>query len=335
MSPALGVLVSAALALGPAPAHLPQRFDDLETLVSDLAAQKSYQALADTAERGFERRDLDPSQRRLMAFFAIRGLHGVYEDTGKVAELCHARRLLRRVERDPGLADDASTAARLGKATAKLLAASGGEEQCVKKAIPAAKPPAPRPAPTPEPTAAENSASTPAAAAPTPQDDLAPVRARPIGHVSSDMSRTPSTEARPEGPPPPAMASAAPPADQDERRPVGRTVGAIASLSVGAAAAGVCTASLFYRSDARDRIAALAASAAARGESTPEEYAEAQRLNHNHRSLTGAAWASGAVALIALVTGAALLAVPPRRTTTAAAPWAGPSGAGLTLRGHF
>ncbi|MDC0668392.1 hypothetical protein [Nannocystis radixulma] len=362
MSTALGVLVSAALALGPAPARLPQRFEDLEALVSDLAAQKSYQALADTAERGFERRDLEPSQRRLMAFFAIRGLHGVYEGEGKVANLCRARRLLRRVERDPGLADDASTAARLAKVTAKLLVAGGGEKQC-SKTTPGTRPalasrspatsiepvvsPPPKPTPatentavTPEPARpGEPGTAKPAAAPPPPaQDDLVAVGGRPLGHVPSDMfKRTTGEHARVEGPARPVRDTslAVPSQREDDRALTARTRGGIASLSVAAAAGAALGASLYYRGQATERIVGLASVAEARGESTAAEYAEAHRLNQSHQRLTVAAWATGTVALVGLVTGVTLLVVKHRRTTTAAAPWASPTGAGLTLRGHF
>ncbi|MBZ5708616.1 hypothetical protein [Nannocystis pusilla] len=355
MSTALGVLVSAALALGPAPARLPQRFEDLEALVSDLAAQKSYQALADAAERGFERRDLEPSQRRLMAFFAIRGLHGVYEGEGKVTNLCRARRLLRRVERDPGLADDASTAARLAKVTAKLLAAGGGEKQCAKttpRPALASRSPAsstetavspapatessaatPEPAPTGQPGTAE-----PAAAPPPPaQDDLVAVGGRPVGHAPSDMSEETGENARAEGPARPVRdtSPAVPSQREDDRGLTARARGGIASLSVAAAAGAALGVSLHYRGQAAGQIAGLASLAEARGESTPAEYAEAYSLNQSHQRLTAAAWATGSVALVGLVTGITLLAVKQRRTTTAAAPWASPTGAGLTLRGHF
>ncbi|MCY1060597.1 hypothetical protein [Nannocystis sp. SCPEA4] len=361
MSTALGVLVSAALALGPAPARLPQRFEDLEALVSDLAAQKSYQALADTAERGFERRDLEPSQRRLMAFFAIRGLHGVYEGEGKVANLCRARRLLRRVERDPGLADDASTAARLAKVTAKLLAAGGGEKQC-SKTTPGTRPalasrspatstetvasPPPRPTPatentavTPEPARpGEPGITEPAAAPPPPaQDDLVAVGGRPLGHVPSNMSETTGETAPVEEPARPVRDTslAVPSQHEDDRGLTARACGGIASLSVAAAAGAALGASLHYRGQATEQIAGLASGAEARGESTAAEYAEAHRLNQNHQRLTMAAWATGTVALVGLVTGVTLLVVKHRRTTTAAAPWTSPTGAGLTLRGHF
>jgi len=341
VSPVLGVLVSAALALGPAPVSLPKRYEDLEALVSNLAAQQRYEALAAAAERAFERRDLAAPQRRLMAFHAIRGLHGVYEDTGKAASLCRAQRLLRRVEREVGLDEDASTAARLQKANAKLLAASdGGEKQCVKKATPAKPPavaarpaasPAPSQAPAPSPTEAPAAATPPAA-----PDDLVAVGSRPMGHVSQDISPTTPKESAGEGPPrAPQGRTSTPTRHQGDSTVTARTRGGIALLSVSAAAGAALGASLHYRGQATDRIAALAAAAQARGESTPEEYAEAHRLNGNHQRLTVAAWATGAVAIVGLATGITLLTVKPRRTATAVAPWGGPTGAGFTLRGHF
>jgi hypothetical protein len=344
VSPVLGVLVSAALALGPAPVSLPKRYEDLEALVSNLAAQQRYEALAAAAERAFERRDLAAPQRRLMAFHAIRGLHGVYEDTGKAASLCRAQRLLRRVEREVGLDEDASTAARLQKANAKLLAASdGGEKQCVKKAAPAKPSPAVAARPSASPAQAPSQALAPSpteAAAATPpaeQDDLVAVGSRPMGHVSKDISIMTPKESAVEGPSsaPAEGSTSTPPRHQGDSTVTARTRGGIALLSVSAAAGAALGASLHYRGQATDRIAALAAAAQARGESTPEEYAEAHRLNGNHQRLTVAAWATGAVAIVGLVTGITLLTVKPRRTTTAVAPWGGPTGAGFTLRGHF
>src|SRR5690606_29030322 len=47
VSPTLAVLVSAALALGPAPTRLPDRFSELEAHVQELAGQTRYRELAE------------------------------------------------------------------------------------------------------------------------------------------------------------------------------------------------------------------------------------------------------------------------------------------------
>lgn len=128
----LSVLVSLALTLGPGPVRLPGSFEDIETRLHELAEQQKYGELARFGAAAFERRDLEPYQRRMTAFFAVRGLHGTFAQTGRVADLCAARRLLRRVTREVGLAEDAGTAARLEQATAKYLAATRLAEVCTK-----------------------------------------------------------------------------------------------------------------------------------------------------------------------------------------------------------
>lgn len=337
MNPALGVIVSAALALGPAPVRLPDRFEDIEAQVQDLAAQKRYELLAATAERAYERRDLAPFQRRLMAFFAIRGLHGVFEDSGQVTSLCHAQRLLRRVEREVGLDEDASTAARLRAATAKHLARSGAADPCPKpvtkpRAVVLGSAPAASRAATPSDAPAD---TTRPATEPvnTVEDGLLAVRGRDVPARepdASDLSPATGTSAAlataPTGPAP-----AAPVQVHGERRQAPNlNTGGVALLSIGAAAGAVFGASLFFRGRANDTIAALKM-----GDPTQDEYARAERLNESYQRLTVVAGVTGAVAIAGVVSGVVLFAVQPRRTTTAAAPWAGPTGAGLTIRGHF
>lgn len=197
MSPVLGVLVSVALALGPAPTRLSGRFEELRTQVQDLAEQKKYRELALAGVAAFERRDLEPYQRREMAFFAIRGLHGMFEETGQVSSLCDARRLMRRVERAVGFAEDQSTADRLRRATAKHLAASGVKDPCgeprkAKKTAPALaarSAPTKEPAPV-EPDTARDTSSPSAAAAPEPPPPL-------LGHAPPAVGQ----EARPSASP--------------------------------------------------------------------------------------------------------------------------------------
>ena len=342
MSPVVDVIVSAALALGPAP-RLPERFEDIEAHVRELTEQKRYQQLAVAARAAFERKDLAPHEHRRMGFFAIRGLHGVFDETGEVARLCDAQRLLRRIVRE-GVQDDAFTVARLKKATAKYLARSGAESPCSKARparsaplVAAASPPAPEPPPAPLLTATSE------------DDDLIAVGggATPTEHDSKDMSHkrdessaAPGATASTRAEAPPGAAEGPPPAPRspghDERRKIPRlTAGGIALLSIGVAAGAAFGVSLYYRGRASDTLDALAAAGRQRGASTEEEYARGRRLNASHQELTVAAGLTGSIAAAAVLGSVIMFALKSRRTTTAAAPWAGPTGAGITLRGYF
>lgn len=331
MSPALAVVVSAALVLGPAPARPPARFDDLEAQVHELAGQKRYRELALAGSAGFERRELEPYQRRVMAFFAIRGLHGVFEETGEVSRLCDAGRLMRRVQAEVGFAEDADAAARLTKATEKHLAMTGVSEPCPKK----------KPLRTPPPLAARPAAVAPAAQQPASsglpaqeraaEDVLLAVSA--IGARVVDVPKSMSEKSDAPGPAP--RPSRDIPADRDDTRSMRLAHGGFALLALGAAGSVALGLTLHYRARANATIDALRTTADMRGASTLEEYAQARELNQSYRQLTIAAGVGGALAVAGVVGAVTLFALRARRPTTLAGPWIGPSGAGLSIRGRF
>lgn len=339
MSTVLAVLVSAALALGPAPVRLPDRFEELEAHVQDLAGQKRYRELAVTGAAAFERRDLEPYQRRAMAFFAIRGLHGVYEETEQVSSLCDAGRLMRRVQTEVGFAEDAGTAARLKAATEKLLARTGATDPCP-KARPAKRSP-PEVAAAPSPPAAAATAATdpgPRPAAPAVQDTaaedellaVAPRAEVRKGHVLKDMPVKTGPDV---GRRSPRRGPERP--DRDMTRGDRLLHGGLASLALGAVGGVGLGVSLYYQRRTSDTIDALRATADMRGESTPEEYARAGDLNESYKRLTVAAGVSGALAGLGVLGAVTLFALRARRGSTLAGPWVGPAGAGLTIRGRF
>lgn len=353
MSLALSVLVSTALVLGPAPRRLPDRFEDLEAQVHDLAGQKRYRELALVGAAGFERRDLEPYQRRAMAFFAIRGMHGMFEETGQVANLCDAGRLMRRVQHEVGLAEDAATATRLREATEKHLAKAGVKDPCPKKA-PAktsgpllaektsphdkrAKPaPAARGAVTAPPLVAEGAAKASPGeavsgehAVETDEDGLLAV-ARTAVAPKNMVARTGAEgSARPQPPRAPVRP------DRDQAGADRFVQGGLAFVTLGVAASVGLGVSLHYRARASATIDVLRATADMRGYSTPEEYAQARDLNESYRNLTVAAGVGGALAAAGVVGAVTLFALRARRGTTLAGPWVGPAGAGLSIRGRF
>lgn len=336
VSSVVAILVSAALALAPAPVRLP--FQDLEAHVQDLAGKKKYRELAVAGVAAFERRDLEPYQRREMAFFAIRGLHGVFEATGEVSSLCDAGRLMRRLQAEVGFGEDAGTAARLKKATERYLVETGVSEPCPrKKPVRSSAPVAARPAtraPTNEtrltPTVGSEPHPNPATSA---ADDelLAVVAEEPrSGDVHKDIpdGRRPAVILQ--APPPPASGT-----DRDAARPARLTHGALALLALGAVGGVGLGVTLHFRGRASDSLDALRATADMRGESTPDEYARARDLNESYRGLTVAAGVGGALAVVGVVGAVTLFALRARRGSTLAGPWVGPAGAGLSIRGRF
>jgi hypothetical protein len=340
VSPVLAVLVSAALALGPAPVRLPDRFPDIKTHLHDLAGQKKYRDLAAAGAAAFERRDLEPYQRRAMAFLAIRGLHGVYEETRQVSSLCDAGRLMRRVQAEVGFAEDVETATRLRAATDKLLARTGAKDPCPRarpaksspRVVAAAPllPPAASPLP---PSATDPGATDPAPAAQeTGADDrlLAVARRSESGkdHVYKDMFPKPAQDG--------GRAPSPTPERPDSDTRADRLLhGGLASLALGAVGGVGLGVNLYYQRRASDTIDALRATADMHGESTPEEYARAGDLNESYKRLTVAAGVSGALAGLGVLGAVTLFALRARRGSTLAGPWVGPAGAGLTIRGRF
>lgn len=334
MSLALAVVVSAALVLGPAPARPPARFQDLEANVHELAGQKRYRELALAGAAGFERRELEPYQRRVMAFFAIRGLHGVFEETGEVSKLCDAGRLMRRVQAEVGFAEDADAAARLTKATEKHLARTGVSEPCPKKQPVRTSPPlAARPTAV-APAGQQPPSSGPPAARELAAEDVllavpaAGVRAVDVPKIMSERTDSPA-------PAPAPRPSRDVLADRNDARSMRLAHGGFALLALGAAGSVGLGLTLHYRGRANATIGALRATAHMRGASTPEEYAQASALNESYRQLTIAAGVGGALAVAGIVGAVTLFALRARRPTTLAGPWIGPAGAGLSIRGRF
>lgn len=335
VSLALAVFVSATLVLGPAPARPPARFQELEAHVHELAGQKRYRELALAGAAGFERHDLEPYQRREMAFFAIRGLHGVFEETGEVSKLCDAGRLMRRVQAEVGFAEDADAAARLTKATEKHLARTGVSDPCPRKkpvrtsqAL-AARPSAP--ATVVPPTEHPANSGPPATRELAAEDVLLAVPA--LGARVKDVPK--SMSVKPDAPAPAQRPARAVLPARDEARSMKLTHGGLALLALGAAGSVALGLTLHYRGRASATIDALRATADMRGASTPEEYAQARELNQSYRQLTIAAGVGGTLAVAGVVGAVTLFALRARRPTTLAGPWIGPGGAGLSIRGRF
>lgn len=210
-----GVIVSTALTLAPAPAPRLEPFKEIERHLNDLASEQRYDALGSTAGRAFERRDLAPEQRRALAFFAVRGMHGVFEHTGDVAKLCDAQHLLRRVERELGLGDDAVVASRLRAVTEQFLSERGIDDPCPRKPPPRKTRTRAVAAPPPPPSPPEAASSDPATGlkehvdsdmtSNTDNSVASPEATGTKRHVDPDMSKNaPST-------PPPRRARATPP----------------------------------------------------------------------------------------------------------------------------
>lgn len=327
----MAVLVSATLTLGPAPARSPVPFTELEAHVQVLAGQKKYRDLAVVGATGFERRDLEPYQRRMMAFFAIRGLHGVYEETGHVSSLCDAGRLMRRVQTEVGFAEDADAAARLKKATEKHLASTGVDQPCPRrKPVRSSPPVAARPA---SPAKVDDRSVALEVQQPrTNVDDdlLAETATSRPEDAPRDMSHGPASQAQ-RGPAPRVLDRA----DPDEARSAKLAQAGFALLALGAAGSVGFGLTVHYRERASDTIDVLRATADKRGESTPEEYARAHAYNEAYQRLTVAAGVSSALAIAGVVGAVTLFSLRARRGSTLAGPWVGPAGAGLQLRGRF
>lgn len=334
MSPTLAVLVSVALAVGPAPVRLPDRFEELEVHVQELAGQKRYRELAVAGTAAFERRDLEPYQRRAMAFFAIRGLHGVYEETERVSSLCDAGRLMRRVQTEVGFAEDAGTAARLKAATEKLLARTGATDPCSKAKPGKVSPPAVAAAP---PAAVASAAAEPLAApaveATAADEELLAVASRAEVRDGHALRGT-FIRSRPDGGRPPPRRDPVR-ADRDATREDRLLHGGLASLAVGVVGGVGLGVSLYYQRRASNMLDGLRATADMRGESTPEEYARGRELNESYKRFTVVAGVSGALVGLGVVGAVTFFALRARRGSTLAGPWIGPAGAGLTIRGRF
>ncbi|MDC0715958.1 hypothetical protein POL25_03570 [Nannocystis sp. bb15-2] len=286
--------------------------------MQELVEQERFEELARDGESAFARVDLEPWQRRELAFYALRGYHRVFAATGQPAGLCRARNLLRRVEREVGLGEDAAIAARLRDVTETDLARQGPKDPCGK----------------PRPAAASAPPTTPA--------QLLPVQRKPAPPPAVDdgqppllaVSRTKPASAPATAPtrPTPDVPPAQPdPAPSPRNRILAGSLLLVAGLGLGAGTAVM----LLRRSEANGEIVEIGETVSAQNRwPTDAELARANHLADVYRDLTPAAGVTGAVASIAAVTGVVLLAVPQRRRATArvsASPWS----AMLTITGRF
>lgn len=113
------------------------------------------------------------------------------------------------------------------------------------------------------------------------------------------------------------------------------TAGAALLLTSGAFAAGFGV-SLSARGEINRSIEALDAQILAEQRNPSEEEKTSERaLNADYRRLTTVAGVTGAAAVLALGTSAALFALIPRRTRVAALPWGTPRAVGLSIQGRF
>ncbi|MBZ5715297.1 hypothetical protein [Nannocystis pusilla] len=326
MNPCLCIVLAASVAAAPVPAAPAPEFERLERRMQELVEQERFEALARDGETAFGRADLEPWQRRELAFYALRGYHRMFAATGQVAGLCRARNLLRRVEREVGLGDEAATAARLRDVTESGLAQQGPKDPCV-----TVKARASAGVPT----------STPAKLLPVLQRPVAPPPAADSQPVLIDISRRQTP--RPPPPPRPAAISASEPPSvaptavdpEPQARPRDRVLAGSLLLVVGAGLGAGMTAALVRRSDVNGEIVEIGERSDVEDRPlTPEQFDRVARLADTYRQLTPVAGVTGALAAVTTITGVVLLALPQRTRTVArvaATPWS----ASLTLTGRF
>lgn len=329
MSPCLCILLAAAVAAGQAP---PPDFPRLERRMHELIEQQRFDELAREGETAFARTELQPWQRRALAFYAVRGLQGVAEASGQFAVLCRARSLLQRVEREVGFEDDAATAARLRDQTEQKLREPGLRDPC---AVPRARAAGPVATPRPaqllpvrvDPPVPANSQPP----ATDPPSVLVDIPRRSAGHAPRPPRPTLATPPAPESLPPVPE----PPAPEPTR-PRGRTIGGSLLLVAGAGFAAGMTAALVRRSDANAVIMAIDKEVRLEDrEVTPEELQTVLRQDEVYRQLTAVAGVTGTLAIATTIAGVTLLAIPPQNRRTTATLSASPWSATLTVAGHF
>lgn len=329
MNPCLCIVFAASVAAAPVPVAPASEFERLERGMQQLVEQERFDELARDGEAAFGRLDLAPWQRRELAFYAVRGYHRTFAATGQAAGLCRARNLLRRVEREVGLGDDAAIAARLREVTEDGLRRQGPKDPCVpvKARVPSGVPTS-----TPAQLLPVERSAPPAPPVADPQPVLIDI----------------SNPRRPHAPRPPRPVAAAPrddvqnlppaplPGDPEPReRPRERVVAGSLLLLVSAGLGAGMAAVLLHRSDVNGQIVLLGERARAEGRKpTAAEFDDIARLADTYRDLTPIAGITGAVAGAAAIAGVVLLAAPQRRRTTArlsASPWS----AMLSLSGRF
>jgi hypothetical protein len=306
-------------------------FERLERRMQDLIEQERFDELARDGEAAFRRTDLEPWQRRELAFYAIRGYHKAFAVTGKAATLCRARGLLRRVEREVGFGDSAAVAARLRSTTEDGLRRQGPKDPCGAKVRGASNVPTPTPG-----ELLPVRPSRPATSAPPPGHDdaldlidVTAKRPRPATRPRATMlSVTPEAPSAPPSPP-------APDPEQQERRRDRVIAGSVLLASAAGLGVGM-GAALWQRSEASMEMYLLLERQ--RNENsrplTEPEFKRYEHLVRVYRNLTSVAGITGATASVALIAGAVLLAVKQRARATATVS-ATPTSAMLTLTGRF
>lgn len=332
MNSCLCIVLAAAVAAPPTPERPSATFAALEARMQDHVEGRRYESLAYEAEAAFKRRDLTPAQRRQMAFFAVQGLHGLYEIVRQPASLCRARALLRKVERAGKLpGGDQAIAARLRIVTEDGLRAAGGKNPCG-----SARAQAPAPAVV---AAAEP-------AAPAAEEALLPVGASGEARPGS-MDMRSVIALRPQSPAPSTAVTTrevivqqGPAAPASDPRPQPRARGWLAAGGVFVVASAGLTAGmsvfLWNAKLENDAILDIKAKFVAEGRGpTQEEKDRAENLSRQHEFQTAYAAIAAGGAVVSLAIGVALLLAAPRRARVAARPWGGPSSVGLTIGGKF
>lgn len=325
MNPCLCILFAFAAAIaGQAP---PPDFSRLERRMQELFEQARYEELAREGETAFAHPGLLPWQRRVLVFYAVRGLQGVADASGRPEGLCRARALLQRVERELGLEDDAAIAARLREQIDHRLRDQGPKDPCTtSRPRPAA---ASRPAQL-MPVKVGVSATNPPERPTEPDSALVDIPRRNLSYPPRPPRRADPP------PPPPAPPLDPPPPVTPPQRNLARTVGGSILIAAGAGFAAGMTAALVRRSDANAAIIASDKQIKAeQREETPEEVADVLRHDRIYRRMTAVAGVTGGAALITTIAGVALLASPRKQPRTTASFSATPWSAALTLAGKF
>lgn len=304
-------------------------FERLERGMQELVEQGRFEELARDGEAAFRRTDLEPWQRRELAFYAIRGYHKTFAVTGQASTLCRARSLLRRVEREVGFGDSAAVAARLRGTTEDGLRRQGPKDPCGARVRGTSN--------VPTPTPGELLPVKPRkAATPPPVDeelDLIDVTAkRPrLPPRTTPTVLTITTEA-PSAPP----ATPTPPDPELQERRRDRIIAGSVLLVAAAGLGAGMGAALWQRSEASMEILIIGERQQNEGfrPLTESEFKRYEHLIRVYRTLTPVSAVTGATAGAALISGIVLLALPPRARATATVS-ATPSSAMLTLSGRF
>jgi hypothetical protein len=324
------------MAIAPAPTDPAAVFRQLEARMQEHVEQRRHETLAREAEAAYTRRDLTPEQRRAMAFFAVHGLHGMWEVGRRAAGLCQARDLLRRVERELGFANDRTIADRLRRETEAALQETGLRNPCAPaRATPAQRLPlaAAAPPPAAQPPAPMVVPAPPPAAVP---QDIVPEPETPA-LLASKEDRQPLVA---EGAEPLDSAPAIPTPDRRRREPLPPSHIAGATLLFAAGTAGWVGVGVLLREATKvdDAVGSIKVKMEAEGRTmaTATEIMQFNRYIDQHERLTAGAAAIGTLAGLATLGGVLLVAIRPRPSSRMAArPWGSPWSAGVSLSGSF